>query len=46
MPKLPSVETSQLVCSGNQLTSFYMMTTLAFNELKSVFLKILQDFSD
>ena len=26
-------ETSQWICSGNQLTGFYMMTTLAFNEL-------------
>ena len=27
------IETSQLVCSANQLTGFYMMATLAFNEL-------------
>ena len=26
-------ETSQLTCSANQLTGFYMMATLAFNEL-------------
>ena len=26
-------ETSQLICRANQLTSFYMMATLAFNEL-------------
>ena len=28
-----NTETSQLICSANQLTGFYMMTTLAFNEL-------------
>lgn len=33
MPKLPSQETSQLSCSGNKLTSFYMMVTLAYNKL-------------
>ena len=27
------IETSQLICFSNQLTGFYMMTTLAFNEL-------------
>ena len=27
------IETSQLICRANQLTSFYMMATLAFNEL-------------
>ena len=27
------IGTSQLICRANQLTSFYMMTTLAFNEL-------------
>ena len=27
------IETSQLVCSASQLTGFYMMVTLAFNEL-------------
>ena len=27
------METGQLICSANQLTSFYMMATLAFNEL-------------
>ena len=26
-------ETSQLICRANQLTGFYMMATLAFNEL-------------
>ena len=30
------IETSQLICSANQLTSFYMMTTSVFNELISV----------
>ena len=27
------IETSQLICSANYLTGFYMMTTFAFNEL-------------
>ena len=27
-------ETSQLICRPNQLAGFYMMATLAFNELK------------
>ena len=27
------IETTQLICSANQLTGFYMMVTLAFNEL-------------
>ena len=27
------IETSQLIYFGNQLTGFYMMETLAFNEL-------------
>ena len=27
-------ETSQLICSANQLTGFYMIASLAFNELK------------
>ena len=27
------IETSQLICSANQLTGFYMMATLALNEL-------------
>ena len=27
------IETSQLICRANQLTDFYMMATLAFNEL-------------
>ena len=27
------IETSQLTCSANQLTGFYMMVTLVFNEL-------------
>ena len=29
----PHIETSQLICSANHLTGFYMMETLAFNEL-------------
>ena len=27
------IETSQLICSANQLTGFYLMETSAFNEL-------------
>ena len=27
------IETSQLICRANELTGFYMMATLAFNEL-------------
>ena len=27
------IETRQLICSANQLTDFYLMATLAFNEL-------------
>ena len=33
MPKLLSYKTSQLICSTNQLTDFYMMATLAFDKL-------------
>ena len=29
----PHIETSQLICTANQLTGFYMRATLAFNEL-------------
>ena len=28
------IETSQLICGANELTGFYMLVTLAFNELK------------
>ena len=28
------IETSQLICSTNQLIDFYMMATLAFDDLK------------
>ena len=28
------LETSQLICTVNQLAGFYMMTTLAFNEFR------------
>ena len=31
-------ETSQLICSANQLTGFYMMATSAFNELKRFYM--------
>ena len=33
MLKLPSYRNSQLICIANQLTVFYMMATLAFNEV-------------
>ena len=34
MPVLPSyIETTQLICTANQLTGFYMGATLAFSEL-------------
>ena len=29
----PDIETSQLICRANQLSPFYMMATLTFNEL-------------
>ena len=29
----PHVETSQLICCGNQMTAFYMWATLVFNGL-------------
>ena len=29
------IETSQLICSANPLTGFYMMATLALNELST-----------
>ena len=29
-----------MICRANQLTGFYMMATLAFNELKSVTLNV------
>ena len=32
-PKLPHIETSQLICEANQLTGLYIMATLVFNEL-------------
>ena len=31
----PHIETSQLICKANQLTDFYMRTTLACNGLNS-----------
>ena len=30
----PHTKTSQLICTANQLTGFYMRVTLAFNRLK------------
>ena len=32
---LPSYRTSQLICTANQLTGFYMRATLAVNELNA-----------
>ena len=31
------IETSQLICTANQLTFFYMKATLALNGLKGAF---------
>ena len=36
----PHIETSQLICTANQLIGFYMRATLAFNGLLSVLLLI------
>ena len=33
MPVLPHIETSQLICTANELTCFYMRATLALNGL-------------
>ena len=33
----PHIETSQLICTANQLTGFYMRATLALNGLKAFF---------
>ena len=44
-PKLYHIGTSQLICCENQLTGFYMMATLAFNELKIFFLPKFRFFS-
>ena len=30
------LETNQLICGANQLSGFFMMTTLAFNELNEM----------
>ena len=34
------IETSQLICWANQLTGFYMMTTITFNELTTSILNV------
>ena len=34
---LNHIETSELICSGNQLTGFYMMATLVLNEFNTNF---------
>ena len=39
MPKLPTIDTSQLICRVSQLTGFYVMATLACNELTDLGLK-------
>ena len=31
------MQTSELICSANQLTGFYMMAALMFNELMATF---------
>ena len=36
MPVLPHIEISQLICTANQLTGFYMRVTLALNGLKTL----------
>ena len=36
----PHLETSQLICSANQLTGSYKGATLALNGLKALLLKI------
>ena len=44
---LPSIETSQLICTANQLTGFYMRAALAFNGLnedKPMFIHIKVSF--
>ena len=33
VPVFPHIETSQLICTTNQLTGFYMRETLALNGL-------------
>ena len=38
-PCCPHIETSQLICTANQLTGFYMRATLALNELTHLYLK-------
>ena len=36
----PHIETSQLICFGNQLTGFYMRATVEFNGLISFSLQL------
>ena len=38
------IETSQLICSANRLTGFYMIATLAFNELSLISSMLLLEF--
>ena len=39
----PHIETSQLICTANQLTRFYTRATFAFNELKPKKLYMVKD---
>ena len=34
------IETSQLICSADQLIGFYMAATLTFNELSLFYLRV------
>ena len=45
MFRLQLVESSVIVCRANQFTGFYMMTTLAFNELLSVIFVFLENYA-
>ena len=41
------IETSHLICRSNQLTGFYMIATLAFNELmENLYFETLSDFAN
>ena len=41
----PHIETSQLICTANQLTGFYMWATLALNGLTNFNFATVSDFS-
>ena len=36
------IETNQLICRANQLGGFFMMATLAFNELRTTLIHSIQ----